>query len=125
MAKILLVDDDELVRYALSRLLQKAGHDVIEVDNPKKVLDLIQKNQPDLLITDIVMPEKDGIELINEVRESNPFLPIFAISGGGKIDGEVYLDIVDMMGADATMSKPFDNDAFILQVEKLIAARNT
>lgn len=123
MAKVLLVDDDELVRYALSKLLRKAGHQVSATDKSTKVAGMIVDDRPDLLITDIVMPDQDGIGLIREIRRTNRDLPILAISGGGRLRGAFYLELADGLGANAILEKPFDDDVFLSTIDRLTSSR--
>jgi len=121
MAKVLLVDDDELVRYSLARLLRKAGHEVIETGKPLLVPEMIQQDTPDILITDIVMPDQDGIGLIRDVKKNNPSLPILAISGGGRMIGKEYLGVAKDLGANAVLEKPVDNEELLAFVNQLVA----
>lgn len=119
MANVLLVDDDELVRYALANALRKAGHEVIDTEDALRVPDLIRQDPPDFLITDIIMPEQDGIGLIYAVRKINLGLPILAISGGGRMVDTSYLATAKDLGANATLEKPFELEVFLALVNKL------
>lgn len=126
MTTILIADDDENVRYALVKLLRKAGYEVVEARNGKEATKLLKKSMPQLLITDIVMPEQDGMGLFNKARELNPHLPVLVMSGGGNMIGLDFLAMAQALGANATMSKPFDNDSFLNVVANLavVAQRN-
>ncbi len=85
MAKILVLDDEPSILLMIKKMLEKAGHEVEIALNGKEGMKLFEKNRPDLLITDIIMPEKEGLETIFELRKSCPELKIIAISGGGRI----------------------------------------
>ena len=107
-ATILVVDDDDQVRSMLQRVLMQAGFWVRTASNGRHALVALEQEVPDLLLTDIIMPEKEGIELITTVRGKLPDLPIIAISGGGQVDPEQYLELARMLGANKVLGKPFD-----------------
>ncbi|GAA3915525.1 response regulator transcription factor [Litoribacillus peritrichatus] len=112
MAKILLVDDDPEFNSSLKQCLEFSGHDVITAFDGKQGLELFQQEQPDVLITDIIMPEIDGLELILKLAtktETNDYAfpcKVIAISGGGRFAGDNYLDCADAIGVDAIIAKP-------------------
>jgi len=118
MSKVLLVDDDEMVLYALSRALKQAGHEVLEAINGLKVLDIVSKEHPDVLVTDLIMPEQEGITTIAQVNALYPDLPIIAISGGGRAVDTDFLDIAMYIGATASLQKPFHENELIALIEK-------
>lgn len=118
--KILLVDDDEFVRTLILEQLKDEGFDVTEENNVDDAINLIAGNQFDLLITDIVMPHKDGGQLMKHVREKAPNLPILAITGGVENAQEDYAHYADLF-ADATLIKPIKKDELIETVKRLTA----
>jgi DNA-binding response OmpR family regulator len=105
--KILLVDDNAGLLKVQSTFLRKAGYEVITATNGQEALDLAAIQTFDLMITDIVMPEKEGIEIIRELRQKFPEMKIIAMSGGGRVQAGDYLFIAKKLGADQTLSKPF------------------
>ena len=107
MACILVVDDEELVRVTLRQMLEKAGHRVFEATNGIEALGAFEKCEADLVITDIIMPEKEGIETIMELRQRKPGLKIIAMSGGGRTGNTQYLHLAKSFGADNILPKPF------------------
>ncbi len=119
MVKILLVDDDELVRFSLCQVLRKAGYEVIEATDGGEVYALLNDARPDMLVIDIVMPRKEGIATIIETRASWPNLPIIAISGGGRLSHVDYLEEARALGANATLRKPFENTALLSAIDQL------
>ena len=119
MPKILLIDDDPLVRYSLTRVLQSAGHEVIEAEDGVAGLRKFQTTRPDLVVTDIVMPEQDGLGLISDIRRQNRDTPILVISGGGDRLGLEFLLLAQNMGANAILAKPFDNAVLLEKVAAL------
>lgn len=120
MARILVVDDDDQIRSLLRRMLQKFGHDVIDAVDGKDALEKYTLNPTDLVITDILMPEKEGIQTIMELRRDFPDAKIIAISGGGAVGPETYLTMARELGADRTLTKPFTIEALQEIVNELI-----
>lgn len=125
MARILLIDDDDLVRPALHLVLAHFGHIVIEARDGNEGLALWAKAKIDLLITDIVMPEKDGIEVLMELRKCHPPMKIIAISGGGRQNATDHLHVARLMGAALVLEKPFSNEALMAAVNELLASAET
>lgn len=121
MAAILVVDDEEPIRFALRQILEAAGHSVEEAENGKKALAAAARRNFDLVITDILMPDKDGIEAIMELKRERPRLPVIAISGGGQVGARTYLEMADAFQADRTMPKPIRARDVLAAVEKLLA----
>ena len=121
MSRILIVDDDPHVRNMLERVLRKADHDVETAENGKEALRVHRERPADLIVTDIIMPEKEGLETITELRKSFPAVKIIAISGGGRIGPAQYLKMAEILGADRTFSKPFNPSELIAAVEELLA----
>ena len=120
MAKILIIDDDPSILTMLTRMLEKAGYEVDTAGNGSEGLKKIESCPPDLLVTDIVMPEKEGLELISYLREKNPKLKIAAISGGGRFHYEGYLTSAKLLGADLIFQKPIVHKEFVQAVTDLI-----
>ena len=108
MSKILVIDDDELIRSLLRNFLERDGYEVMEAENGKIGLKLVRENGADLVITDLIMPEKEGIETIRELRRDFSDVKIIAISGGGAIGPETYLQMAKSMGAHRVFEKPFN-----------------
>jgi YesN/AraC family two-component response regulator len=104
----------------LKKMLEKAGHEIEIALNGNEGLNLVDKFQPELLITDIVMPEKEGLELIFDLRKKKPELKIIAISGGGRFQFEGYLTSAKHLGADRVFQKPLDHKEFIQAVSDLL-----
>ncbi|MFZ9683348.1 MAG: response regulator [Cephaloticoccus sp.] len=106
MAHILVIDDEENVRLLVAAILEQQGHQVQQADNGKTGMAAFRRTPPDLVITDLVMPEQEGVETILELRREKPGLPVIAMSGG-LARSETYLDICRRLGVRATLSKPF------------------
>lgn len=122
MARILLIDDDDSVRTALRLLLAHSGHTVIEARNGKEGLASYERSQVDLVITDILMPEKEGLEVLMALRNRQPPVKIIAISGGGRQNPAGYLHTAKMMGAARVLEKPFSNAVLMAAVNDLLPA---
>ncbi|MGH7123490.1 MAG: response regulator [Stellaceae bacterium] len=102
---ILLIDDDEAVRESLALLLRTHGYEVMTAPDGRRGLDEFRRLAPSVVITDILMPEEDGIGAIREMRRLKPDAKIVAISGGGKVDKADYLTVAEQLGADAAIEK--------------------
>jgi YesN/AraC family two-component response regulator len=120
MAKILLIDDDDSLRRALRLTLIHFGHTVIEARNGKEGMVLFSHTAVDLVITDIVMPEKDGLVVLGELQKKQPPVKIIAISGGGRVSPEDYLRIAKAMRAAKVLAKPFSNEDLIASINDLL-----
>jgi CheY-like chemotaxis protein len=120
MADILIIDDDDAVRSTMRKLVERAGHSVREAGDGASGLELLRKSRPDLIVTDLYMPGKEGIETILEVRASYPDLPILAVSSGGRMSPGVSLKDAEALGANATLAKPFSVEAFREVVDRLL-----
>jgi DNA-binding response OmpR family regulator len=117
MYRILVIDDDEQIRALLSQMLERAGYQVVEAANGDEGLRLFRTQSADLVITDLIMPEKEGIETILELRREFPQVQVIAISGGGKYNPRDYLPIARQLGACATISKPFSRQEILDAVQ--------
>ena len=119
MAKILVIDDDSRMRRLVARILERENHEVIEAANGKKGIDQFAAHRPDIVITDLLMPEQEGIETIRELRRVAPSLRIVAMSGGGGATGNdmMFLGMAKALGADAVLAKPFRADELIRAVQ--------
>lgn len=119
MADILIIDDDPKMQRTLGRILTASGHTVRYAGDGEEGLKLFHKAPPGLVITDIVMPNTEGIETIRALRGAAPAVPILAISGSGR---HGYLRFAKEFGATAVLDKPFSSDAFLIVVSALLAA---
>lgn len=122
MAHILVVDDEAQIRAMLKQTLEKEGHEVFTAANGVEALKLTQENTIDLVITDIIMPEKEGIETILELKRTFPTIQIIAISGGGRIDPMTHLKMAKNLGARYVFKKPVKRDELLSAVRDLLGA---
>jgi CheY-like chemotaxis protein len=113
---ILVVDDEPDICGIAQLLLENAGCDVVCTTNAARALAAVEQRDFDLLITDMLMPEMDGVELINSVRRTKPDQRIMAISGGGMAPRESYLQIASMYGVNGVLAKPFSRDQLLKAV---------
>ena len=108
MAKILVIDDEDQLRVLLKKMLMHGGHQVSIAEDGVEGIKIFHEIQPDLIITDIIMPNIDGIEVITELHQSNSNLPIIVISGGRRSMAAGFnLDSVEMLGVRGILQKPF------------------
>ena len=120
MARILLVDDEEIVLRLFETVLELDHHVVTTASNGNGALRAIAEATFDLVITDLVMPDKEGIETIIEMRHLRPELPIIAMSGGGRGNATDYLDMAAQLGAKKTLAKPFSTQALLDAVHEVL-----
>jgi CheY-like chemotaxis protein len=125
VASILVVDDNDQLRATIGRALKGAGHDVVLAANGKSAVALLPTVPYDLVLTDIVMPDMEGLELIRAVRKANPAARIIAMSGGGRGAAEDYLTLAKNFGAAATLEKPFNLEVLVRTIEDVLASRST
>jgi DNA-binding NtrC family response regulator len=123
MAKILLVEDDNLVRDMLVQMLQRAGHTVASAANGEEATEILKTIEPDIMVTDIIMPKKSGITLISEVKNKHPNMEMIAISGGGRLDPTGYLDLSESLGAAVSFEKPVDKSALLMAIDLLLQGK--
>jgi CheY-like chemotaxis protein len=124
MARILLIDDDEAVRTVMRLTLAHFGHTVTEARDGREGLKFFDQIEVDLLITDIVMPEADGLEVLMEVAKRRPSVRIIAISGGGRQNAGDHLHVAKLLGATKVLAKPFSTEALIAAVNETLAGRS-
>jgi CheY-like chemotaxis protein len=114
LTKILLVEDEEAVRSLLKAVLEDEGYQIREASNGKEALQSYASSPADLILTDIVMPDTEGIEMIMRLRKSDPKVKIVAMSGGD------YLTLAKRLGADHILAKPFSNQALLDTVKIML-----
>jgi len=119
MKKILVIDDEPHILLMLKKMLERAGFEIDIASNGKEGLELFRKYPTDLVITDIIMPEKEGLETIREMKRLQPGLKIIAMSGGGKITADNYLQTAKLFGASRIIEKPFTQQQMVDAVKDL------
>jgi DNA-binding NtrC family response regulator len=122
VALILVVDDDDAVRHSLERILRVGGHEAMLAASGADALRVLDEHAVDVVLTDINMPEMDGIELLMLFQERAPDMPVIAISGGGLLDKGDLLEDAGALGAAATLSKPFEIDDVLAAVAEVLEA---
>ena len=122
MTRILLVDDDDLSRGAVHRMLERAGYVVWSTGQGSQAVVRYQTDPVDLVITDLIMPDKDGLELIQELRKADPNVRILAISGGGRVGADEYLSVARKFGALEVLPKPFSGQELKQAVERSLSS---
>lgn len=110
MAHIMIIDDDPSALEAIAIMVEYLGHSVRMVSSARAGLNLLETEDFDLVLTDIIMPDTDGIEVLLTLRQHRPGLKVVAMSGGGRLKKEDFLHMAERLGADATIAKPFDDE---------------
>lgn len=123
MTTILLVDDEDLLREGVREILEMSDYAVIEARDGEEALSLFAINNVDLVISDIVMPNMDGVDFVSRLRESFPDVPILTISGGSRVVSARFgLDSALLSGANASLTKPFNAKQLLEKVQQLLNA---
>ena len=121
MSRILIIDDDDQMRMMLKQTLERAGYEVIDAPDGDKGIQLMRETSADLVITDLIMPEKDGMETVIELKREFPDIKIIAVSGGSRaIDPRDYLHYATQAGAMKTFTKPFDPKEILEAIIELL-----
>jgi len=120
-ARILVIDDDPVVRGMLVEMLQREGYDVDEAEDGRAGMKRFRERPSALVITDVVMPEQEGLETLMQLRQSAQPVKVMAISGGGRVGADAYLNSARTLGADAILAKPFGREELLDLVTKLLA----
>lgn len=122
MTRILVIEDDKQMQSILCRWLDREGYRVETADDGDEGMRMIRADPPDLVITDIFMPQKEGIQVIMELRRDFPDMKVISISGGGRFGIDDNLGAAKALGASRTFAKPFDWTEFMQSVRELVAA---
>ena len=125
MAHILVIDDEVQIRDVLRTVLERVGYEVTEAGDGNEGLQIYAEGGIDLVVTDIIMPEKGGIDTIMDLRRDFPDVKVIAISGGGMCGDVSYLDMALGVGADRAIGKPFVLDDFLESVEDLLSPKES
>ena len=123
--RLLVADDNEDMRLSMKLLLERAGYDVATASDGNEALELQRESPRDVLITDIFMPDADGLETIDRFKREFPAVKILAMSaGGGRMKSLRYLSLAGVAGADATLAKPFESAVLLETLEGLLAGES-
>ena len=121
MARVLVIEDDQAIRQVLREAMERLEHEVSDAGDGEEGLLRFREAPADLVITDILMPRKEGIQTIMELRRDYPEIKIIAISGGGAVGPEAFLTMARELGADRTLAKPFRLRQLETLVQELLA----
>ncbi|MBE1425577.1 CheY-like chemotaxis protein [Desulfomicrobium macestii] len=121
MQNILVIDDDKLMCLALAKILISAGYNVVQAGDGEEGLKLYRSQDFDLVITDLIMPDKEGIQIIRELRKENSRIRIIAMSAGGRGGATDYLKWARLMGAKQCLSKPIKREDLLDAVQAVLA----
>jgi DNA-binding NtrC family response regulator len=122
MSTVLVIDDDPALRDVMTVILESIGHRVVTAANGSRGLEAFRREKPELVITDILMPEKDGIESLREIRRMAPEMPVIAMSGGTAAGNMYFLTVAHKLGASATIEKPFRREQLLSVIRQVLPA---
>jgi CheY-like chemotaxis protein len=125
MGRVLVIDDEPQIRSMLRMMLERAGHEVEEAPDGIEGIRLYRNNPADLIISDLIMPNKDGIGMIIELKKEFPDVKIIAMSGGGLNKPEGYLEGAKKLGAQRTLTKPIDRDELLRTVSDTLKEKKS
>jgi len=121
MPRLLIIDDERLARLTLRKILERAGHEVMEASTGNEGLAMFRAKPCDLVITDIIMPDKEGIETIIELKRDFPGVRVIAISGGGRTRNLDFLKLASRYGAEQVLAKPFSQEDLVGAVNEVLS----
>lgn len=121
-ARVLVVDDDPSILSSLQTALSDAGISSVRAENGRKAIELLEDCAVELVVTDIVMPEGEGLETILALKRRYPAVKVVAMSGGGSADAELYLNLASRLGVSASLQKPFSAASFLQVVQSVLQA---
>jgi two-component system cell cycle response regulator CpdR len=122
MPRILIVDDERDIRKMLRELLEFHGYEVVEAEDGRAGIRVADETLPHLIITDIIMPEQEGLSTIRELKKKRPLTKIIAISGGGLFVSVNYLDLARKLGADRVFSKPLEFEPLLQAIRQMLGS---
>jgi DNA-binding response OmpR family regulator len=118
--RILVIDDDPVVRGMLAEMLRREGYEVDEAEDGRAGMKKFREMPAALVITDVVMPEQEGLETLMQLRQESTTVKVIAISGGGRVGPDAYLNSARTLGADAILAKPFGHEELLDSVGKVL-----
>lgn len=121
MKRILIIEDDEAFRSTLLRMLESGGFQATGAEHGGEALKLLGEDHFDLVLTDVLMPQVDGMEIMTALRRSRSRAPVIAMSGGGRIGAQSYLVMAKSLGAAAVLEKPFGWGELKSEIERVLA----
>lgn len=120
MPRILVIDDEQLLRSTVVTILTRAGFSVEEASDGQAGIAMFHRNPPDVVITDIFMPNRDGLEIIKELKHSNPRTKIIAMTGGGSLRMMEIASAAKLLGADHVLNKPFESESLLAAINAVL-----
>jgi DNA-binding NtrC family response regulator len=120
MQRILVIDDDRAVRITVEAMLKREGYEVVCAVDGAEGIGTFERASPHLIVTDIIMPTKEGLETIVEIRSRDPMIPIIAISGGGRLHNADFLQMARKLGANEILAKPFTSQQLVGAIRRLL-----
>lgn len=125
MTRVLVIDDEQLLRSAVVLILTRAGFSVEEASDGQAGIAMFRRSPPDVVVTDIFMPNKDGIEIIKELKHSSPQTKIIAMTGGGHLRMMEIASAAKVLGADHVLEKPFERESLLAAINTVLGSPST
>ena len=122
MPRILVIDDEQLLRSTVVTILTRAAYSVEEASDGQAGIAMFHKNPPDVVITDIFMPNRDGIEVIKELKHSSPQTKIIVMTGGGNMRMTEFASVAKVLGADLVLDKPFESESLLAAINAVLVS---
>jgi DNA-binding NtrC family response regulator len=123
MPSVLIVEDDNQLRALLKLVLVRAGYEVLDTDNAIEAARIYRERRTEVVVTDLLMPDRDGLELILDLRREDRNVRVIAFSGGGEVSPEGYLYIARLFGARRTLTKPFSAEEFLEAISQSLEVK--
>ncbi len=124
MIRLLVVEDNDDFRFIVCEMLADLDYQVFTATNGAQALAVLESQTVDIVLTDMIMPDKEGLETVQEIRRKYPMIKIAAMSGGGRVNANNYLDLAKRLGASVTFEKPFRAQELLLGLERIVSERN-
>jgi CheY-like chemotaxis protein len=124
MIRLLVVEDNDDFRFIVCEMLADLDYQVFTATNGVQALAVLESQAIDIVLTDMIMPDKEGLETVREIRRKYPTIKIAAMSGGGRVNANNYLDLAKRLGASVTFEKPFRAQELLMGLERIVSERN-
>lgn len=125
MAKVLVIEDDELARESVTLMLEENGYEVAMADDGDVGLEMFEKEEFDAVVTDLIMPQVNGMDVLMQIKQHKPGTRVLVISGGGRLTPLSYLDVAQKLGADDVLTKPFTANDLITSMKMIMSSPPT
>lgn len=123
MARLLIVDDEPSIRRIIQLMLKNSGHELFTAGNGREAMQILNKEEIDLILLDVVMPEQGGLETIMQIRNGFPHIKLIIISGKVPVENDAFRNLIDQYGVARVFDKPFEKEDIMRAIDELLAVR--